>query len=296
MAHDGDDRRARLQRFGRVLFALEADFDVGCGDALDRVAEFGGDQLGGIGIDGLVDRRQHAHLHQRLDDVDAAFGHAVGEFLDGDRLGHDDLAHLLRRRLLLLQLVLALLFALPADRRLAANLLVVLLVEDTRDGQLGTAGARLVAPRRRGWTLDAEPWTTRPFFLFFLGLDLTRGREQRDLGGRGLAGTLGDGDARIFLGLGLAARLFVGAALDLAARRNGVAGTGFRGGFRLVGPPLDGAAALFGARGFRRLAILFLGTDGALERASAMGALLGRQALRQHHAAPRRGAAARPDA
>ena len=46
-----------------------------------------------------VDRDGHAHLEQRLDQVGALFGHAVGEFLDGDRLGHDDVADLLGLRL-----------------------------------------------------------------------------------------------------------------------------------------------------------------------------------------------------
>ena len=40
-----------------------------------------------------------AHLEQRLDQIRALFGHAVGEFLDGDRFGHDDIADLLFARL-----------------------------------------------------------------------------------------------------------------------------------------------------------------------------------------------------
>ena len=39
-----------------------------------------------------------AHLEQGLDQVGAALGHAVGEFLHGDRLGNDDVADLLGRR------------------------------------------------------------------------------------------------------------------------------------------------------------------------------------------------------
>ena len=41
MAHHGDDRRARLEAFGRIVVALQADLDIGLGDALDLVAEFG---------------------------------------------------------------------------------------------------------------------------------------------------------------------------------------------------------------------------------------------------------------
>ena len=55
MAHDGDDRRARLEIFGVVLVADEAFLDVGLGHAPDGMAEFLGDQLGGIGVDHIVD-------------------------------------------------------------------------------------------------------------------------------------------------------------------------------------------------------------------------------------------------
>ena len=58
-----------------------------------------GDQLGGVGVDHVGDLVHLALAHQQLDDVDAAFRHAVGEFLDGDRLGQDDFA---RQALLLL--------------------------------------------------------------------------------------------------------------------------------------------------------------------------------------------------
>ena len=49
-------------------------------------------QLGGVGVDRLVDGRHHAHAHQRLDHVGAALGHAGGQFLHRDGLGNDDLA------------------------------------------------------------------------------------------------------------------------------------------------------------------------------------------------------------
>ena len=81
MAHDGDDRRARLQACLRVGLADDAELDVGLGDALDLVAEFGRDQLGGVGVDRLGDGHHDADLHQRLDHVGAALGHAVGELL-----------------------------------------------------------------------------------------------------------------------------------------------------------------------------------------------------------------------
>ena len=55
VAHDGDDRRARRQ-LRRIVGDVEQAFlDVGFGDALDGVAEFLGDELGGVGVDHVVD-------------------------------------------------------------------------------------------------------------------------------------------------------------------------------------------------------------------------------------------------
>jgi hypothetical protein len=45
VAHDGDHRRTRQQVVVGVLVALQADFDVGFGHALDLVAEFGDDRV-----------------------------------------------------------------------------------------------------------------------------------------------------------------------------------------------------------------------------------------------------------
>ena len=102
MAHDGDDRRARLQ--GRRIFgavAAEQTFlDVGFGDALDGVAELLRDQLRGIGIDHVVDGRHVALLHQQADDVHAALRHAVREFLNGDGFRNRHFAHKLFLRLI----------------------------------------------------------------------------------------------------------------------------------------------------------------------------------------------------
>ena len=56
-----------------------------------------GDELRGVGVDHIGDLRHLALSHQQLDDIDRALRHAVGEFLDGDRLGQHDFA----RKLLL---------------------------------------------------------------------------------------------------------------------------------------------------------------------------------------------------
>ena len=67
--------------------------DVGFRDAADPVAELLDDQRRGVGVDGLVLRRHDAVLHQRLHHGGDALGHAVGELLDGDRIGHLHVAH-----------------------------------------------------------------------------------------------------------------------------------------------------------------------------------------------------------
>ena len=61
-----------------VLVADEAVLDVGLRHALGRVAELLHDELGGVGVDHVVDLVHRALLHQELDDVDGALGHAVG--------------------------------------------------------------------------------------------------------------------------------------------------------------------------------------------------------------------------
>ena len=92
VAHDGDDRRAR-QQVRRIVRRVEhALFDVGLGDAAHGVAEFLGDELGGVGVDRVGDLRHVTLLHQDADHVDRALGHAVGQFLDGDRLREDHFA------------------------------------------------------------------------------------------------------------------------------------------------------------------------------------------------------------
>ena len=86
VAHDGDDRRARQQVRWIVRRVEHAFFDVGFGDAAHGVAEFLGDELGGVGVDRIGDLRHVPLLHQDADHVDRALGHAVGQLLDGDRL------------------------------------------------------------------------------------------------------------------------------------------------------------------------------------------------------------------
>jgi hypothetical protein len=101
--HDGDHWRPRGHFGIHVWSAFQPEFDICRRNALDPVAKFLHQELRGVGVDRLIDRRHDPHFHQRLDHLAAAFGHAVGQFLDGDRLGHDDLAdHPLRRLVCLL--------------------------------------------------------------------------------------------------------------------------------------------------------------------------------------------------
>ena len=99
MAHDGHDRRAGQQACRIVRRVEHALFDVGFGHAPHGVAKLFGDQLRGIGVDRIGDLHHVTLLHQDADHVDAAFGHAVGQFLDGDGLRDDDLARDLFLRL-----------------------------------------------------------------------------------------------------------------------------------------------------------------------------------------------------
>ena len=78
----------------RIVGDVEQAFlDVGFGHAADGVTHFLGDELGGVGVDDVVDLQHLPLLHQQADDVDRAFGHAVGEIGNRDRLGDRDFAN-----------------------------------------------------------------------------------------------------------------------------------------------------------------------------------------------------------
>ncbi len=144
VAHDGNHGRPRLLVLVDVCSAGEALLDVGLRHALWRVAELAHDQLGGVGVDHVVDLVHRALTHQQLDDVDGALGHAVGKLLNGDDLGNSDLAHDLVARLLNARLLETLALALAAQGGQRA--LTLRLVERVVDGQLaalaGFADAR----------------------------------------------------------------------------------------------------------------------------------------------------------
>ncbi len=93
MAHDGDHGRARREILVLILCGFDDVLHIRFRDADQLVAKLVDDQLGRFRVDGLVLGRHDAHLHQRLDDVGDAFGHAVGEFLHRDRVGQAHFAH-----------------------------------------------------------------------------------------------------------------------------------------------------------------------------------------------------------
>ena len=86
-------------------------------------------QVGGVGVQRLGDRRHDAELHQRLDDVAGAGGHAVGQFLHRDVVRQYDVTHdfhLIGAQPLQFRLA-AFAFALAAHRGERADALVLAL-------------------------------------------------------------------------------------------------------------------------------------------------------------------------
>ena len=149
MAHDRHHRRARLQRFVGIDVDRGVDVDVGFRHRLDAVAELLDQQLGGVLVDGLGDGDRRAHLEQRLDQVGAALAHALGELLDGDRLGHVHVADLLGGRTGLLMGALFLLAG-AAKRGEAAGAAVVFAGQGAGDGQLAGMAAIVAAAAGTG--------------------------------------------------------------------------------------------------------------------------------------------------
>ena len=150
----------------------QAFLDVGLGDALDRVAQVLGDDLGRVGVERVGQGHHAALTHQHLDDVDGALGHAVGEFLDGDRLGQHDLARDLVLRFLLAVALEAL--GAAAERRDRTHALF-LARGGAGDGETAAVALFAAAARAR--------------------------RRQHDLGGRGQnAGTADDAAGLVLLG------------------------------------------------------------------------------------------------
>ncbi len=146
VTHDRDDRRTRDQFFLDVGNVEDAFFDVGLGNTLDGVAEFAGDEFSQVGIDQIAGLHHLAFLHQVLDDVDGAFGHALRQFLNRDGFRQNDFARNLLAGLLHLAALELLLAA--THRRQRTGALAGILVGSGGQRQLALA-ATIVTLRAR---------------------------------------------------------------------------------------------------------------------------------------------------
>jgi hypothetical protein len=179
----------------------------------------------------LVDGDNDAHLEQGLHQVGSALGHAIGELLDGDRLGHDDVADLLGLLAGLLMCPL-LLFAGAAKRGERTGAGVAFVVERPGDGELAALAAMLVATAGRAGRLrDAcgnmavlgAGMAGAPVLVLLDGHGLRSGGLRRSVAGSLLGRHVFGALLRLVLGallrLVLSATILLGAATFVVARR-----------------------------------------------------------------------------
>ena len=88
VTHDRDDRRTRLRVAFDVQRLLVRMFDRIGRDGLRDVSHLFDHQDRAVLIEHVVDRRHHAHAHQRLDDFAGLDRHALRQIADGDRFRH----------------------------------------------------------------------------------------------------------------------------------------------------------------------------------------------------------------
>ena len=237
------------------------------------MAHLFGDQLRRIGVDHVVDGVHVALLHQQLDDVDGAFGHAVGEFLNGDRFRHRDFARcLFGRHLEALRLLLQPLGAAAEGRDRAAALVVF--GHGVGDGELAAAAIGFALGARRRRRLDIalgrlDRFGALVFFFVLGGQRLDPCRSGRSGFGRKLLGR--------FFGFALAVLfdLVTGVVIGLAP------GSGFFF-FQLAFVVLQAALGVF----FLALAVCGLAQARVRQRPVARGLLVCGQGA-QHHARAR---------
>ena len=265
VAHDGHHRRPRLQRVRIVGDIEQPFFDVRFGDALDAVAQFLGDQLGSVGVDGVGDLEHLPLLHQDRDDRARRLGHAVGQLLDRDRLRNRDLADEL-----LLAVAGDFLLA-PLDAASEGGVGALALFVGRKRCHHGETPAPLVggrAGRFRGndWTRGGAAATRTPR-LFLLGLLRTGSGGKRPGQLRLDLFLAADGETLGGLLLGAALDLFVVTAAILFLFLAGFCGVAL-GSFDRVARLADGG--LF----FGDLAFLGLAQPGIGEGAAARLLLL----------------------
>ena len=146
MPHHGHHGGPRLEIPFLVRRAGETQFHIGLAHPLDIVAMLRGDEFGRVAVDGLRNSGHDPHLHEGAHHVDAAFGHAAGQFLDGNGLGNDHVAYYLLS--LARQTGLTFFFSFPraADRGQATSPFVFI-GQGFRNGESSAAAPRFAAPR-----------------------------------------------------------------------------------------------------------------------------------------------------
>ena len=231
VTHDRDDRRTRIQILLQIRLVRGQTFlDVRLGDAANRMAHLLGDELSRIRIDHVGDLVDLALLHQQTDDVHRTFGHAVGEFLDGDRLWDCHVAD---------DFLLGLLVPMPAHPLLAAaegghgTSALFLARSCVGDGEAATVTVTARRLRRLGRRNDLERHTGATNHPLGIRLLLGRGGAGTTSGTRSGARTRGAGGGcrgRRLLGLRRRgrARHEVQVARLLDIRRDGTARLGRR--------------------------------------------------------------------
>ncbi len=244
-------------------------------------------ELRGIGVDHVGDLVHRALLHQQSDHVDRAFGHAVGEFLDGDGFRDDHLADQLLLRLVRGVPLQALGAAAERGDRALAHVIgsergdhgeaPALLLRRRLVVVFGAATGRMTPPgprrTRRGPSSSSASAATLGARV--AGATAAGRRRRRCRGGRG-AGGLSLAETLLGFEFGLALGLFVVAMalfLGLAAGFGGFA-FGLFDAFA-AGTPLG---FLFRHPPFFRLANAGIG-----ERADARGVLVLGQACAAPH-------------
>src|SRR5262245_54822550 len=218
MAHDGDDGCARLEVAGDIALAHQPFLDIGLRYAAHLVAELLGDELSGVGIDDVGDLVHLPLLHQELDDIDGALGHAVGELLDGDRLGDHHVAGDLLLGRLEAGSLLALALGTAAEGGERAGALLIL-AQGVGHGELAATAIDLGLGDlgRRHLDLATNPAARTLAFVLDDGGGC-RGARLADAGAGGLLG------AALALLLGAAARLLLGLAGGGGLALGGLAG------------------------------------------------------------------------
>ena len=93
MSHNGNHGRPVFQVFFIVFNFVDHVFDVRIRDPHNFVTKLFDDQFGCIGINGLVLRYHHTHIHQGFDDFCYPLGHPVGELGNQYSFGQLDFAH-----------------------------------------------------------------------------------------------------------------------------------------------------------------------------------------------------------